>query len=56
MTKRIRYSQKVKERAVRMLLEHQNEYLNTHWFLSLDGARQKIEQWRRDYNRYRHHS
>jgi putative transposase len=33
-----------------------DECLNTHWFLSLDDARQKIEQWRRDYNRYRPHS
>jgi len=23
--------------------------LNTHWFLSLDDAREKIEAWRRDY-------
>jgi putative transposase len=33
-----------------------DECLNTHWFLSLDDARQKIEQWRHDYNSYRPHS
>jgi transposase InsO family protein len=27
-----------------------DECLNTHWFLSPDDARQKIEKWRRDYN------
>ncbi|SCB55102.1 Transposase InsO and inactivated derivatives [Bradyrhizobium shewense] len=27
-----------------------SECLNTHWFLSLDDARQKMEDWRRDYN------
>ena len=26
-----------------------DECLNTHWFLSLDDARGKIETWRRDY-------
>ena len=26
------------------------ECLNQNWFLSLDGARQTIESWRRDYN------
>ncbi|WP_456771799.1 IS3 family transposase [Bradyrhizobium sp. USDA 4369] len=33
-----------------------NECLNTHWFLSLDDARQKMEDWRRDYNEVRPHS
>ena len=28
-----------------------SECLNAHWFLSLDDARQKMEDWRRDYNR-----
>ena len=32
------------------------ECLNTHWFMSLDDARQKIEAWRRDYNEVRPHS
>ena len=32
------------------------ECLNTHWFLSLDDARQKMEDWRRDYNEVRPHS
>ncbi len=26
------------------------ECLNTHWFMSLDDARSKMEEWRRDYN------
>jgi hypothetical protein len=30
------------------------ECLNTHWFLSLDDARQKMEDWRRDYNEVGH--
>ena len=30
--------------------------LNTNWFLSLEDARQKIEQWRIDYNELRPHS
>jgi putative transposase len=33
-----------------------DECLNTHWFLSLDGARSKIEAWRRDYNECRPHT
>jgi putative transposase len=33
-----------------------DEYLNTNWFLSLLDAKQKIEQWRRDYNGFRPHS
>ncbi|MBB4398886.1 putative transposase [Bradyrhizobium sp. ERR14] len=33
-----------------------SECLNTHWFLSLDDARQKMEDWRRDYNEVRLHS
>jgi len=33
-----------------------DECLNTHWFLSLDDAREKIETWRRDYNGFRPHS
>ena len=32
------------------------ECLNTHWFLSLDDARAKMEEWRRDYNEVRPHS
>ncbi len=27
-----------------------DECLNTHWFLSLEDAREKIENWRQDYN------
>ncbi|MEO1398632.1 MAG: IS3 family transposase, partial [Pseudomonadota bacterium] len=30
--------------------------LNTHWFMSLDDARSKMEKWRRDYNEVRPHS
>jgi putative transposase len=33
-----------------------DECLNVHWFLSLEDARQKIETWRIDYNRFRPHS
>ncbi|WP_108179397.1 IS3 family transposase [Phreatobacter oligotrophus] len=32
------------------------ECLNTHWFMSLDDARSKMEAWRRDYNEVRPHS
>jgi putative transposase len=32
------------------------ECLNTHWFMSLDDARAKMEDWRRDYNEIRPHS
>ena len=31
------------------------ECLNAHWFMSLDGARQKCDAWRRDYNEERPH-
>ena len=33
-----------------------DECLNENWFVSLGDARQKIEQWRRDYNQERPHS
>lgn len=33
-----------------------DECLNTHWFLSLADAREKIESWRQDYNHFRTHS
>ena len=33
-----------------------DECLNTHWFLSLADAREKIESWRADYNDFRPHS
>ena len=33
-----------------------SECLNAHWFLSLDDAQQKMEDWRRDYNEVRPHS
>ena len=32
------------------------ECLNEHWFMSLEDAREKTEQWRRDYNQNRPHS
>ena len=32
-----------------------DECLNTNWFLSLEDARDKIEEWRRDYNDWRPH-
>lgn len=31
-------------------------HLNTHWFLSLEDTRAKIEAWRRDYNETRPHT
>ncbi|OON33512.1 transposase [Izhakiella australiensis] len=33
-----------------------DECLNVHWFLSLEDACEKIEQWRQEYNRERPHS
>ena len=33
-----------------------SECLNAHWFMSLDDARLKLEDWRRDYNEVRPHS
>jgi putative transposase len=33
-----------------------DECLDTHWFLSLEDARAKIEAWRRDYNAFRPHT
>ena len=32
------------------------ECLNAHWFMSLDDARKKMEEWREDYNNVRPHS
>ena len=32
------------------------ECLNAHWFMSLEDARQKLEDWRRYYNEDRPHS
>lgn len=32
------------------------ECLNAHWFMSLEDAREKMEDWRRDYNEVRPHS
>jgi putative transposase len=32
------------------------ECLNAHWFMSLDDAQRKCEDWRRDYNEERPHS
>jgi putative transposase len=33
-----------------------DECLNTNWFLSLLDAREKIEQWRMEYNEFRPHN
>ena len=33
-----------------------DECLNINWFLSLEDAKEKIEQWRVEYNRFRPHS
>ena len=32
------------------------ECLNEHWFLSLEDAKEKVEEWRQDYNQNRPHS
>jgi putative transposase len=32
------------------------ECLNAHWFQTIEEARQRIEQWRKEYNNYRPHS
>ena len=34
----------------------QDECLNVHWFLSFVDAREKIEEWRLKYNRFKPHS
>ncbi len=33
-----------------------DECLNTHWFLSIDDAKEKINTWKIDYNEFRPHS
>ncbi len=33
-----------------------NECLNAHWFLTLDDARSKMEEWCKDYKTIRPHS
>jgi putative transposase len=33
-----------------------DECLNTNWFMSLEDARSKIDQWKNDYNHFRPHS
>ena len=33
-----------------------DECLNQHWFISMNDARRKIEDWRQDYNHVRPHS
>ena len=33
-----------------------DECLNEHWFITLDHAKQEIEQWRQTYNQFRPHS
>ena len=32
------------------------ECLNEHWFIDLEDAQEKLEEWRLDYNRHRPHS
>ena len=41
--------------VLRPAQDRQAGQLNAHWFLSLAGARAKIEAWRRDYNESRPH-
>ena len=33
-----------------------DECLNTHWFLSMEDAIEKVEAWRTEYNTFRPHS
>jgi putative transposase len=33
-----------------------DEFLNEHWFRSLDEVRQRLEMWRHQYNMIRPHS
>ncbi|ECD1638614.1 transposase, partial [Salmonella enterica subsp. enterica serovar Enteritidis] len=33
-----------------------DECLNIHWFLSLEDAQEKLDNWRREYNHERTHS
>ena len=33
-----------------------DECLSTNWFLSIEDAQLKLEEWRRDYNEFRSHS
>jgi putative transposase len=33
-----------------------DECLNSHWFLSLEEAREKIKAWREEYNDFRPHT
>lgn len=33
-----------------------DECLNVHWFLSLEDAKEKIERWGEEYNKFRLHS
>src|SRR3954451_14142910 len=44
------------DREARFNGKLESECLNTHWLLSLDDAQQKLEHWRRDYNKVRPHS
>jgi putative transposase len=41
--------------AILVRLLHNAECLNTHWFLTLSDAREKLESWRVDYNEVRPH-
>ncbi len=38
------------------VLSGKDECLNMNWFISLDGVRNKVERWRRDYDEFRPHS
>lgn len=45
------------EDKIRIVLDGlRGECLNTHWFLSLDDARTKLEAWRMDFNETRPHT
>ncbi|MEZ3766424.1 integrase core domain-containing protein, partial [Klebsiella pneumoniae] len=38
------------------LFNKADECLNIHWFLSLEDAQDKLDNWRREYNHERTHS
>jgi transposase InsO family protein len=46
----------LKIRALTIAVRRADECLNAHWFLSLEGAQQKVEAWRNEYNSFRPHS
>ena len=46
----------MQSRTVYHWQSRRDEYLNIHWFLSLEDAQDKLDKWRREYNHERTHS